>query len=62
MMAGSLLGFAILLIFFSHFNFLIDTYLMAAATALSANTIVRSVVGAAFPVCPFRCALERDLD
>ncbi|KZV59601.1 MFS general substrate transporter [Peniophora sp. CONT] len=50
MMAGSLLGFSILLIFFTQFNFIVDTYLVAAATALSANTIVRSVVGAAFPL------------
>ncbi|VDC04808.1 unnamed protein product [Peniophora sp. CBMAI 1063] len=50
MMAGSLLGFSILLIFFTQFNFIVDTYLVSAATALSANTIVRSVVGAAFPL------------
>ena len=53
MMAGSLLGFAILLIFFTQFNYIVDTYLIAAATALSANTIVRSIVGASIPVRPF---------
>jgi hypothetical protein len=32
------------------FNFIIDTYLQESATALSANTIVRSLFGAGFPV------------
>ncbi|KZV65936.1 MFS general substrate transporter [Peniophora sp. CONT] len=50
LMAGGLLGFSILLIFFTLFNYIVDTYLFAAASALSANTIVRSVFGAVFPL------------
>ena len=36
------------------FNYMIDAYLYVAASALAANTVVRSASGAAFPVsrCP----------
>ncbi|EEB99472.1 hypothetical protein MPER_00844 [Moniliophthora perniciosa FA553] len=34
----------------SLFNYIIDTYLMFAASALAANTVVRSLFGAAFPL------------
>ena len=50
-MAGGLLGFSILLIFLSSLNYIVDMYLMVAASALAANTVVRSIFGAAFPVC-----------
>ncbi|VDC02269.1 unnamed protein product [Peniophora sp. CBMAI 1063] len=50
MMAGGLLGFSILLIFLSSINYIIDMYLMAAASALAANTVVRSIFGASFPL------------
>lgn len=49
-MAGGLIGFSILLIFLSSLNYIIDMYLMVAASALAANTVVRSIFGAAFPV------------
>lgn len=49
-LAGSLLGFALLFIFVGLFNFLVDVYLASAASALSANTVVRSAFGAGFPL------------
>lgn len=50
MMAGSLLGFAVLFVFLGVFNYLIDVYLANAATALAASTICRSAAGAGFPM------------
>ncbi|KIY53422.1 MFS general substrate transporter [Fistulina hepatica ATCC 64428] len=50
MMAGYLLGAALLLIFLSLTNYIIDVYLYMAASALAANTVVRFVFGAAFPL------------
>ena len=50
MVAGAPLGFAIVWIFVALFNYIVDTYLMFAASALAANTIMRSVFGAAFPL------------
>jgi len=38
------------MVFLQGFNYIIDVYLMYAASALAANTIVRSMVGAAFPL------------
>ncbi|KAI0030043.1 MFS polyamine transporter [Vararia minispora EC-137] len=45
-----LIGASIALIFISFISYIVDTYLMYAASALAANTIVRSAVGAAFPL------------
>ncbi|KAK7468768.1 hypothetical protein VKT23_003269 [Stygiomarasmius scandens] len=50
MLSGGMLGFSISWIFLSLFNYIIDTYLAMAASALSANTVVRSLFGAAFPL------------
>ncbi|KAG7575461.1 hypothetical protein FFLO_00280 [Filobasidium floriforme] len=50
MCAGGLLGFAVLGIFVSLFNYIVDTYLFAAASALAANTVCRSIFGAVFPL------------
>lgn len=50
MIAGSLLGLAILFVFLGLFNYIVDAYLMNAASALSANTVVRSAFGAGFPM------------
>lgn len=49
-MAGGLMGFSILLVFLSLLNYIVDMYLMVAASALAANTVVRSIFGASFPV------------
>ena len=32
-------------------SYIIDVYLVASASALAANTVIRSAVGAGFPVC-----------
>jgi len=45
-----LLGICVLWIFLSIFNYLIDAYLMNAASALSINTVCRSAFGAGFPL------------
>ncbi|KAJ9094555.1 hypothetical protein QFC20_006870 [Naganishia adeliensis] len=47
---GGILGVAVLAIFVSLFNYIVDTYLFAAASALAANTVCRSVFGAVFPL------------
>jgi len=39
-----------LLIFVAYLNYLTDTYLMYAASALAANTVARSACGAAAPL------------
>ncbi|KAF5371182.1 hypothetical protein D9758_004213 [Tetrapyrgos nigripes] len=48
--ATVVLGCAINLIFMSFLSYLVDTYLMYSASAFAANTIIRSLVGAAFPL------------
>lgn len=50
MMAGGPLGFSIVWIFLGLFNYIIDTYLFVAASALAANTVMRSLFGAGFPL------------
>ncbi|KIY69283.1 MFS general substrate transporter [Cylindrobasidium torrendii FP15055 ss-10] len=48
--ALSFIGASICLIFNSFLSYLVDTYLMFAASAFASNTIVRSLVAAAFPL------------
>jgi DHA1 family multidrug resistance protein-like MFS transporter len=48
--AGAVLACSFLLIFVSYLNYLTDTYLMYAASAVAANTIARSACGAAAPL------------
>lgn len=48
--SGVLFGLGMTLIFHSIFNYLIDAYAMHAASALAANTVLRSLFGAAFPL------------
>lgn len=50
MISGALLGWSICLIFLALFNYIIDAYLAVAASALAANTVVRSLFGAGFPL------------
>jgi multidrug resistance protein len=50
MLAGALLGFAVLLIFVGLFNYIVDAYLANAASALAGNTVMRSAFGAGFPL------------
>jgi hypothetical protein len=47
---GALLGSSLLLIFVGFLNYLVDVYLMYAASAIAANTIARSACGAAAPL------------
>ncbi|PHH88541.1 hypothetical protein CDD83_7408 [Cordyceps sp. RAO-2017] len=49
-LAGVFLSTALLLIFVSILNYLVDTYLMYAASAIAANTIARSACGSAAPL------------
>ncbi|KAL1793817.1 hypothetical protein ACET3X_007238 [Alternaria dauci] len=49
-LAGVFLLTSILLIFSSYLNYFTDAYLMYAASALAANTVVRSAAGAAAPL------------
>lgn len=48
--AGVFLATSILLIFVAYLNYLTDTYLMYAASAVAANTVCRSAAGAAAPL------------
>ncbi|KAF4633163.1 hypothetical protein G7Y89_g4964 [Cudoniella acicularis] len=48
--AGVFLATSILLIFVAYLNYLTDTYLMFAASAIAANTICRSAAGASAPL------------
>jgi DHA1 family multidrug resistance protein-like MFS transporter len=48
--AGACLATCLLLIFVGYLNYLVDTYLMYAASAIAANTIARSACGAAAPL------------
>ncbi|GJE99749.1 MFS general substrate transporter [Phanerochaete sordida] len=50
MLAGGLLGFSIVWLFLALFNYIIDAYLAQSASALAANTVVRSLFGAGFPL------------
>lgn len=43
-------GFGLLVVFLSVTSYLVDSYLMFAASALAANTVLRSLFGAAFPL------------
>nr|POE49296.1 efflux pump fub11 [Quercus suber] len=49
-LAGVFLSTSILMIFVSYLNYLTDSYLMFAASALAANTVCRSACGAAAPL------------
>lgn len=48
--AGTFLAASILLIFVSYINYLIDTYMTFAASAMAANTVARSACAAASPL------------
>ncbi|KAI0248053.1 MFS polyamine transporter [Lactifluus subvellereus] len=45
-----LIGLSITLVFISFISYLVDTYLIYAASALAGHTIIRSATGAAFPL------------
>ncbi|KAL9108785.1 MAG: hypothetical protein Q9227_006442 [Pyrenula ochraceoflavens] len=49
-LSGLLTGFGLLSIFLQLLNYIIDAYLMFAASAIAANTFLRSLAGAGFPL------------
>ncbi|KAI5370145.1 putative major facilitator superfamily, MFS transporter superfamily [Septoria linicola] len=49
-LSGLLTGFGIMSIFLQCLNYLIDAYLMFAASAIAGNTFLRSLAGAGFPL------------
>lgn len=49
-LSGILIGFGLLSIFLQALNYLVDAYLMFAASAIAANTFLRSIFGAVFPL------------
>ena len=49
-LAGVLIGFGNTSVFLPLLNYLIDTYLMLAASAISANAMMRSAFAAGFPM------------
>ncbi|KAF2792678.1 MFS general substrate transporter [Melanomma pulvis-pyrius CBS 109.77] len=49
-LSGLFTGFGIFSIFLSLLNYLVDAYLMFAASAIAANTFMRSLFGGVFPL------------
>lgn len=49
-LSGLLTGFGLITIFVQSLNYLVDAYLMFAASAVAANTFMRSLAGATFPL------------
>jgi hypothetical protein len=43
-------GFGMVIVFLSSMNYLIDAYTIYAASVLAANSVLRSLFGAAFPL------------
>ncbi|KAI1344020.1 major facilitator superfamily domain-containing protein [Xylariaceae sp. FL0016] len=48
--SGILTGFGLMSIFLQALNYLVDAYLMFAASAIAGNTFLRSLCGAGFPL------------
>ena len=48
--AGIPIGFGMVLVMISIFNYLIDSYVIHAASVLAANLVLRSIFGAVFPL------------
>ena len=49
-LSGLLTGFGLMSIFLQSLNYLVDAYLMFAASAIAGNTFLRSLCGAGFPL------------
>jgi len=49
-LSGLLTGFGIFSVFLQLLNYIVDSYLMFAASAIAANTFMRSLFGAVFPL------------
>ncbi|KAJ5783044.1 hypothetical protein N7457_004818, partial [Penicillium paradoxum] len=48
--SGVPIGLGILVIFMQGLNYIIDVYMMFANSAIAANTLIRSIIGGAFPL------------
>ncbi|KAI1493067.1 major facilitator superfamily transporter [Biscogniauxia mediterranea] len=48
--SGIMTGFGLMAIFLQSLNYLVDAYLMFAASAIAGNTFLRSLCGAGFPL------------
>ncbi|OJI96872.1 hypothetical protein ASPVEDRAFT_48968 [Aspergillus versicolor CBS 583.65] len=57
--AGAPFGFGMVLVFLSIMSYLIDTYTIFAASVLAANSVLRSIFGAVFPL--FTTYMYQDL-
>lgn len=57
--AGAPFGFGMVLVFLGIMSYLIDTYTIFAASVLAANSVLRSLFGAAFPL--FTTYMYQDL-
>ncbi|ROT43295.1 major facilitator superfamily transporter [Sodiomyces alkalinus F11] len=49
-LSGLFTGFGLMSIFLQSLNYLVDSYLMFAASAIAGNTFLRSLAGAGFPL------------
>lgn len=49
-LSGLFTGFGLMSIFLQALNYLVDSYLMFAASAIAGNTFLRSLCGAGFPL------------
>ncbi len=49
-LSGLMTGFGLMAIFLQSLNYLVDAYLMFAASAIAGNTLLRSLCGAGFPL------------
>ena len=49
-LSGLCTGFGLMSIFLQALNYLVDAYLMFAASAIAGNTFMRSLAGAGFPL------------
>lgn len=49
-LSGLCSGFGIFTVFLQLLNYIVDSYLMFAASAIAANTFMRSLFGAIFPL------------
>ncbi|KAK7921199.1 hypothetical protein PG985_009221 [Apiospora marii] len=49
-LSGLLTGYGLMAIFLQALNYLVDAYLMFAASAIAGNTFLRSLAGAGFPL------------
>ncbi|KAJ8102607.1 major facilitator superfamily domain-containing protein [Lipomyces tetrasporus] len=57
-LAGIPFGFGMVILFLCMFSYLVDSYLLYAASSLAANTLLRSLFGAFFPLFASRMYIK----